>query len=105
MNISNDTCPYSAMPNTEFETEFIVTLASQKALTAYTFDCNLFKLNNCQINPPWNDTLLDLGNDAVCAIYYQKENDGTANAISAYCEGACYKPTRLDKRPKQMVDL
>ena len=77
-------CP-EPVPVNNFSTVMINNLQTQKPVNAYQLGCNPYESSTCQTQPPQNDTLLALGETAVCAIHYQ------SNSTQNGCVGVSYK--------------
>lgn len=78
-------CP-SPTPKTDFSNEMIQELASQTALNPYLLDCNPYAsdefpdlIEPCTTNPPQEETLLSLGEEAVCGLHYESYNNATCS--------------------------
>jgi hypothetical protein len=67
-----DACP-TDVPQTNYTTDAIDVWESQVAINAYRLECNPYEDDNCGTFPPQDDSLLALGEEAVCAIHFEKE--------------------------------
>ena len=80
---SGNTCP-TPTPQIEFSDEMIAQLASQTALNPYVLDCNPYVYDDfpdalegpCETVPPQDESLIALGEEAVCGIHYESFQDG-----------------------------
>lgn len=76
----NGVCP-SPTPQIDYSPEIIAALAAQTALNPYLLDCNPYVSDDfpdaagpCTTTPPQDESLIALGETAVCGLHYSTEN-------------------------------
>jgi len=90
----NGECP-SPTPKTDYSEETIAELASQTALNPYSVECNPYVADDfpnavdpCAMDPPQDESLIVLGEEAVCGIHYE-----------SYVDGVCSQEYKLQSYP------
>jgi hypothetical protein len=81
-------CP-ATVPQTNFTEAEIDAWASQEASNPYKLSCNPYDSGSCETNPPQDESLLDLAEEAVCAVHF--ENDLASDNVTQICEGSSYR--------------
>ena len=84
----NQTCP--SRPRSNFSNDEIDAWASQIAINPYALHCNPYgKSKTCKTDPPQDESLLALGESAVCALHFERSL-GSDNRTQT-CKGASYR--------------
>jgi hypothetical protein len=83
-----ETC-LAVVPRTNYTKDEIDTWGSQTAMDPYQLNCNPYENGNCETEPPQDESLLALGEDAVCAMHFEK--DLASDNQTKLCEGASYR--------------
>jgi hypothetical protein len=81
-------CP-AVVPSTNYTKDEIDTWGSQTAVNPYQLSCNPYEGGNCETEPPQDESLLALGEDAVCAMHFEK--DLASDNQTQICEAASYR--------------